>query len=66
MLTKLVIALVAGFIVFFVLAPTSGAEPPLCYSLLGQTGCDWRVAATAGLLTGAFVGFALWLGSRIR
>ena len=66
LLAKLLIAAIAGFIVFFVLVPTSGAEPPLCHSLLGQTPCDWRVAIAAGALTGVFGGLALWLGPRIH
>jgi hypothetical protein len=65
-LAKLVIAMIAGFIVFAILVPTSGAEPPLCYSLLAfQVPCDARVAIAIGTLTGAFVGLALWLRVRL-
>jgi hypothetical protein len=65
-LTKLVIAVIAGLIVFAILVPTSGAEPPLCYSLLAfQVPCDGRVAIAMGTLTCAFVGLALWLRVRL-
>jgi hypothetical protein len=66
-LAKMVSAFIAGFVVFVILVPTSGAEPPLCYSLLAfQVPCDGQVPIVVGALTGSFVGLALWLGDRRR
>jgi len=66
-LAKVVIAVLAGFVAFVILVPTSGAEPPLCYSMLAfQVPCDGQVAIVAGVVTGASVGVAFWLGDPLR
>lgn len=59
-LAKAAVVFLAGFIVFVILVPTGGAEPPLCYSPLSfQVPCDGRVAIAVGAVTGALVGLAL-------
>ena len=59
-------ALLVGFVVFVVLAPTSGAGSQ-CYSLLAfQVPCEGALAAAAGVMTSAVIGVALWLRGRRR
>jgi len=59
------VALVAGFGVFMLLVPTSGAEPPLCFATLGyQVPCGGDVAKAAGAGTAVVVALALWLRGR--
>jgi hypothetical protein len=56
------VALFAGFVVFVLLVPTSGAEPPLCFAVLGyQVPCGGDVAKAAGVAVVALVALALWL-----
>lgn len=65
-LAKLAAATIAGFLIFAILVPTSGAEPPLCYSLMAfQVPCDGRVAIAVGAVTGSLVALAFLLRVRL-
>jgi hypothetical protein len=59
---KLGVALLGGFVVFVLLVPTSGAEPPLCYSLLAyRVPCEGGTAIAGGAATAVLGGLALLL-----
>lgn len=60
-LLPLAVAFVAGFAVFVILVPTSGAGQ-LCYSLLAfRVPCEGGAAIAAGTVAGGLVGLALVL-----
>ena len=58
-------ALLVGLGVFFLLAPTSGADSR-CFSLLTEVPCSGELAFAAGAVAAAVVGLALWLMGRRR
>jgi len=63
---RLGFALLAGFVVFTILVPTSGAGTR-CYSLLAfEVPCEGGLAVAAGTASAAVVGVALWLTGRAR
>lgn len=61
--TKIVVAVLAGFIVLLLLFPASGVDtqPPVCYSIFNYTvPCEAWVAWAAAALTAGIVGIWLW------
>jgi hypothetical protein len=68
-IVTVVVALLAGFVAFVLLAPASGTAsfPPTCYSVVGYVvPCDVRVAWVGGAATAGLGGLALWLSDRLR
>jgi len=66
--TRVVVALVAGLIVFVLLFPWGGGidpDPPVCFSMFGTSvPCGGWPAAAAGIATAAVVYLVLWLKDR--
>jgi hypothetical protein len=67
MILKIGLALLGGFAVFAILAPTSGAGAR-CYSFLFgiEVPCEGGLAIAAGAVSAAVLGVALWRASRPR
>ena len=59
-------ALLVGFAVFFVLAPTSGSGIGCSSLLFREVPCGGAMAAAAGLAAALIVGVGIWLLSRGR
>ena len=67
--TKVVVALLAGLIVFVLLFAWGGGidpQAPVCYSMFGwySVPCDGWVAPAAGVATAGIVYLVLWLKDR--
>ena len=67
-MAKVAVALLAGLVVFVLLAPFSRVDtlPPQCLSVFGGVPCGAGLSIAAGVATAGVVGLSLGLKSRRR
>lgn len=64
---RIALPLLAGVVVWVLLAPTGGVDtlPPQCWGVFGYgVPCGAELSLAAGAATAGFVGLALWLIGR--